>query len=51
MEYNHSRLKTANRVLTRRIEITQGKYQVPTGVGLGIGIEEAELHLLEMEAA
>jgi galactonate dehydratase len=51
VEYSHKRLKTANRVLARPIEMKQGKYQLCTGPGLGIGMEEAELHLMETQAA
>jgi L-alanine-DL-glutamate epimerase-like enolase superfamily enzyme len=51
VEYDRSRLKTANTVLTKPIELKRGKYQVPTAPGLGIGIEEAELHLMETQAA
>jgi galactonate dehydratase len=51
VEYDYNRLKTANTVLTKPIELKRGKYQVPTAPGLGISIEEAELHLMETQAA
>jgi D-galactarolactone cycloisomerase len=50
VEYNHKRLKAANRVLINPFEIKQGKYQLPTTPGLGIGMEEAELHLMETQS-
>jgi L-alanine-DL-glutamate epimerase-like enolase superfamily enzyme len=51
VEYNRGRLKATNAVLTSPIELKQGKYQVTAAAGLGIGIEEAELHLMETQVA
>jgi galactonate dehydratase len=51
VEYRQSRLRCANAVLTRPIEVKQGRYQVPGMPGLGIEIEELELHLMETQAA
>jgi D-galactarolactone cycloisomerase len=51
VEYDCNRLKTANSVLKQPIELKMGAYQVSPAPGLGIGIEEAELHLMETQAA
>ena len=51
VEYNLNTLKMANSALAQPIKIQQGKYEVPTGPGLGIDIEEPELHLMEIPAA
>jgi galactonate dehydratase len=51
VEYNSKTLKMANSVLAKPIEVIQGKYEVPATPGLGIEIEEPELHLMEIQAA
>jgi len=49
VEYSPTRLKTANGVLAAPIELQHGKYQVPAGPGLGIRLEEPEIHLMETQ--
>ncbi|MEI9970816.1 MAG: enolase C-terminal domain-like protein [Ignavibacteriota bacterium] len=51
VEYNSKALKMANSVLAKPIEVIHGKYEVPAAPGLGIEIEEPELHLMEIQAA
>jgi len=51
VEYSGARLKVANTVLTESIEMNHGRYRLPAAPGLGIAIEEAELHLMETQAA
>jgi D-galactarolactone cycloisomerase len=51
VEYNRSTLKMANQVLAKPIEVVEGKFAVPPAPGLGIEIQEPELHLMEIPAA
>jgi D-galactarolactone cycloisomerase len=51
VEYGGELLKTANSALGRPVEWKQGKYRVPDAPGLGIEVVEAEIHLMETQAA
>lgn len=51
VEYSSERLKAANSTLRKPIEFKQGKYRITGAPGLGIQIEEAEIHLMESQAA
>jgi len=51
VEYQPGRVKMANRALATPIELSEGRYQVPNGPGLGIRIDEPEIHLMEREFA
>lgn len=51
VEYNPRRLKRANAVLSTAIQWEKGKYKVPTAPGLGIQLDEPEVHLMETQVA
>jgi D-galactarolactone cycloisomerase len=48
VEYNRKTLEMANQILATPIEVVEGKYEVPPAPGLGIEIQEPELHLMEI---
>ncbi len=51
VEYNPGRLNRANAVLSTAIQWKNGKYKVPTAPGLGIQMDEPEIHLMETQVA
>jgi D-galactarolactone cycloisomerase len=51
IEYNPGRLKRANAVISTAIQWEKGKYRVPTAPGLGIQMDEPEIHLMEIQVA
>ena len=51
VEYRPAWLRAANGVLATPIEFHNGQYQVPQRPGLGIEMEEPEVHLLETQLA
>jgi D-galactarolactone cycloisomerase len=51
VEYNPERLKRTNGVLSTAIQWGKGKYKVPSAPGLGIEMDEPEIHLMETQVA
>jgi L-alanine-DL-glutamate epimerase-like enolase superfamily enzyme len=49
VEYNPGRLKRTNGVLSTAIQWEKGKYKVPSAPGLGVQMDEPEIHLMEVE--
>jgi len=49
VEYRPAWLKTVNSVLAAPVQMRHGKYRVPEEPGLGIELEEPEVHLLETQ--
>lgn len=51
VEYSPERFKTTNSALLKPIELKEGKYRVTAAAGLGIQIEDGDIHLAGTQAA